>query len=756
MAAAGTAGMTASVQDSGITNELSGNQVASNISNGMILGNALGVIGYSETDSVTGSVVNGSITNTVADNSTSNNGANGLILANILGSAAAMTIPAPGALENGTPTGTVSIDSSAIANTITGNTVGANEANGMIVINALASAQLDTNSPVTDLLVGLIGGLISGGIDLGNFTAGLQPETVTPAAAEAGSATMTGSVTASEITNTISENAVNGNRSNGLILGNLVGTIAAIGSGSVAGDVTSSSITNTVTDNSISNNGTNGLIQVNLLGDILLQGGITIDEAFAVATAPETEGATISGTVDDGMIVNTVTGNTVNGNGANGIILGSGIGMIGLSDASTVTGGISNSSVSNTVENNSASDNGSNGLILVNVVGAAASMPVGAAVPAVAAAEPAAPMVYVENSEITNNVTGNTVGNNGDMGMMVGNALGVALTDPDSPAVGLLITDMLGLISGTKTLDDIIEDFGGTVDMVEAKTSVAAQAAALPTSLSGSVSGSMITNSLTDNTVENNGAGGAILGNALGVIAATSTGSVTAETKDSSITNTIGNNTISMNKKGNGLSLYNALGDILVQVEEETSTMAGTVSNSFITNEIRQNRMNDNDISGLEMSSFLGVDSSGDNGGSVSGSVTGSAITDTLVDNEAMQNKLVGMDLAVSTYAPDTEVVDVALFMQGNKVTGNQGGLYLSYDIAGPLDANIGDAGSATAGNNSFFGNTLYDLNNEDVPVEFQIKAENNWWGQNSDPGAAGQITNPGNVDFTPWLTTAP
>ncbi len=66
---------------------------------------------------------------------------------------------------------------------------------------------------------------------------------------------------------------------------------------------------------------------------------------------------------------------------------------------------------------------------------------------------------------------------------------------------------------------------------------------------------------------------------------------------------------------------------------------------------------------------------------------------------------------------------------------------------------NLGDQTVDIGGFNSFYGNQNADVA-EHMSSAPLVKAENNWWGGNFDPTAAGRVS--GYVDASPWLTQAP
>jgi hypothetical protein len=76
-------------------------------------------------------------------------------------------------------------------------------------------------------------------------------------------------------------------------------------------------------------------------------------------------------------------------------------------------------------------------------------------------------------------------------------------------------------------------------------------------------------------------------------------------------------------------------------------------------------------------------------------------------------------------------------------------GNYLCVYQRGTVYMDLGGGFAGSVGDNSLFGNTVYDLDNNTYGI---MDAENNWWVADADPGA--QIN--GSVDYTPWLTSAP
>jgi parallel beta-helix repeat protein len=66
---------------------------------------------------------------------------------------------------------------------------------------------------------------------------------------------------------------------------------------------------------------------------------------------------------------------------------------------------------------------------------------------------------------------------------------------------------------------------------------------------------------------------------------------------------------------------------------------------------------------------------------------------------------------------------------------------------------NVASASGNVANHNSIYGNTGYGLNNQNTGITFD--AENNWWGCDAGPGAAGCDTVSANVDYDPWVTAS-
>ncbi|HTY45042.1 MAG TPA: right-handed parallel beta-helix repeat-containing protein [Patescibacteria group bacterium] len=117
-------------------------------------------------------------------------------------------------------------------------------------------------------------------------------------------------------------------------------------------------------------------------------------------------------------------------------------------------------------------------------------------------------------------------------------------------------------------------------------------------------------------------------------------------------------------------------------------------------------------------------------------------------DNAVSDNSGTGVYFANGTFSTlgDDFPGDYVTILNNSIINnGNDG---IAFDNYG------GDVAGVNIMYNGLYGNSNYDLRN-DSGID-GLLAENNWWGQDSDPYINGQIGGPDSVDYDPWLFSGP
>lgn len=394
--------------------------------------------------------------------------------------------------------------------------------------------------------------------------------------------------------------------------------------------------------------------------------------------------------VTNSSITNVFTNNTITGNTSSGVYLYNDIWT------NNDNADITNTNITNTFSDNTIS--GNEGVEGYNYIGTFGNNS------------------GVDNSRITNTFSNNTITGNSSEGVYLESIL---WTEGDNSSIS---DSSIGNAFSGNTVE---ENIGGVYVYNELYTDIG----------DSSISDSTITNTFTNNTLNSN-TGGLGIENWIDTDYGES-GSSNSGISNVSITNTITNNTIDGNGFWGGFWVYN---------EFFIGSSDAELSNSGIANTFTNNTITGNGDDGVYVENYfitVGLNS-GINNSSISDAFTGNTISGNSNDGLHLYSEIFD---SAGTYGMDT-----TLFMQGNTVTNNGNyGVYLDYDIDGTFAGDLGGGLLGSAGNNSFYGNAVFDIYNNAVNG---LKAENNWWGD-TDP--SDQIDGGGlSVDYDPWLTSAP
>jgi hypothetical protein len=112
-------------------------------------------------------------------------------------------------------------------------------------------------------------------------------------------------------------------------------------------------------------------------------------------------------------------------------------------------------------------------------------------------------------------------------------------------------------------------------------------------------------------------------------------------------------------------------------------------------------------------------------------------------------SSVIDSNLVVDNYNGIEISVGKNLVLRKNEITDNDNkGVLSSYHY--PI---LGDDITGEGGSNTIYDNGVYDVYLSNSNPYNPLKAENNWWGSSSGPDSTKIY---GNIDFNPWLTSAP
>ncbi len=129
----------------------------------------------------------------------------------------------------------------------------------------------------------------------------------------------------------------------------------------------------------------------------------------------------------------------------------------------------------------------------------------------------------------------------------------------------------------------------------------------------------------------------------------------------------------------------------------------------------------------------------GDNGAELNLSTTNGTLSISTIGNTFSDNAGAGLQIGM------VGTNGASLYGEGNVITANNSGLVVN----APTEAVLDFGGIVSLGQNSIYGNMVFDAQNNSAA---QLVAEQNFW--NADPPLAGQFD--GDVDYNPYLVDDP